>query len=259
MMVLINSSKTMRSGPDRQSLSTADLTLPEFLSDADRLSAQLRRLTAEDIRLVMKTSDRLTEQVMDMLSRWRKSAHGRDGNPSLLAFRGDVYEPIGADDMTISQFKFAQQHLRILSGLYGILKPLDLIQAYRLEMAARLKTPAGKNLYDFWGDRIAASIGRDLQVEGSSMLINLASNEYLKAARVKQIPAQIVQPVFKEYKNGSYRVVAIYAKRARGLMTGFILKNAITDPEVLKNFDLDGYRYRPGRSTDQDWVFTRKR
>ena len=258
MMVIINSSKTMQKVSNRQPLAASDLTLPECLSAADSLTAQLRRLTPGDISKLMKTSERLTQQVIERLSSWRKSAHRRDGHPALMAFRGDVYEPIGVDKMTISQFKFAQQHLRILSGLYGILKPLDLIQAYRLEMATRLKTPSGKNLYEFWGDRITASLGRDLQAEGSGVLINLVSNEYLKAVRVGQLQAHVVQPVFKDYKNGSYRVVAIYAKRARGLMTGYLLKNAIKTPEELKQFDLDGYRYQPDMSTDQEWVFTRK-
>ena len=234
------------------------LTIPGFLDEADSLAALLRRLPASKLRTLMKTSERLTEQTIQQFSQWRKSAHRSDGRPSIFTFRGDVYGPIGVDEMTGAELKFAQRRLRILSGLYGILRPLDLIQAYRLEMAARMETPAGKNLYDFWGDRIAMSLEADLKQEGSGVLINLASNEYLKAARVGQLQAQIVQPVFKEFKNGAYKVIAIYAKRARGLMTGFILKNAITALEELRQFDLEGYCYRPEMSTDEKWVFTRK-
>jgi hypothetical protein len=175
-----------------------------------------------------------------------------------MTFSGDVYAPIRADEMTATDFKFAQKKLRILSGLYGILKPLDLIQAYRLEMGTRLPTAGGNTLYAFWGDRIAASLAADLKKDKSGVLINLASNEYLKAVRVTQLPARVIQPVFKDFKNGSYRVVALYAKRARGRMTGFILKNAITDPDDLKRFDAEGYRYRPKMSTLQNWVFARK-
>jgi cytoplasmic iron level regulating protein YaaA (DUF328/UPF0246 family) len=159
--------------------------------------------------------------------------------------------------MTVTDLKFAQKKLRILSGLYGILKPLDLIQAYRLEMATRLPTARGKTLYAFWGDRITKSLAADLKAERSGILINLASNEYLKAVRIDQLRARTIQPLFKDFKNGTYRVVAIYAKRARGRMTGFILKNAITDPEDLKRFGGNGYRYRPKMSTDENWVFTR--
>jgi cytoplasmic iron level regulating protein YaaA (DUF328/UPF0246 family) len=258
MMVIINSSKTMRTTAEGHRLKAADLTLPDFLDAADRLVAQLRRLSADDIGSLMKTSDRLTAQTIRQLANWRKSAHRREGQPALMTFRGDVYAPIRPDEMTVADFKFAQKKLRILSGLYGILKPLDLIQAYRLEMGTRLPTAEGKTLYAFWSDRIATSLAADLKNEKSDALINLASNEYLKAVRAKQLTARVIQPVFKDFKNGSYRVVALYAKRARGLMTGFILKNAITDPDHLKRFDAEGYCYRPKMSTDEKWVFARK-
>jgi cytoplasmic iron level regulating protein YaaA (DUF328/UPF0246 family) len=258
MMVIINSSKTMRTIAESQRPNAADLTLPVFLDAADRLVAQLRRLSADDLSALMKTSDRLTTQTIRHLANWRRSAHRRQGQPALMTFSGDVYAPIRADEMTATDFKFAQKKLRILSGLYGILKPLDLIQAYRLEMGTRLPTAGGNTLYAFWGDRIAASLAADLKKDKSGVLINLASNEYLKAVRVTQLPARVIQPVFKDFKNGSYRVVALYAKRARGRMTGFILKNAITDPDDLKRFDAEGYRYRPKMSTLQNWVFARK-
>jgi hypothetical protein len=257
MMVIINSSKTMGTAGVGHRLKASDLTLPEFLEAADRLADRLRRLSPGEIRKLMNTSDRLTEQTIRQLASWRKSAHRRQGQPALLAFRGDVYGPIGADEMTVSDLEFAQKKLRILSGLYGILKPLDLIQAYRLEMATRLPTAEGQTLYAFWGDRIATSLAADLNRDKSGVLINLASNEYLKAVRADQLPARIIQPLFKDFKNGTYRVIAIYAKRARGRMTGFILKNAITDPDDLKRFDGEGYRYRPKMSTDESWVFTR--
>ena len=152
---------------------------------------------------------------------------------------------------------FAQKHLRILSGLYGILRPLDLIQPYRLEMATKLATDRGKDLYRFWGSRINASLNEILKKEKSGILVNLASAEYFKAAKPKLLRADVITPVFKEYKDPSYRVVAIYAKKARGLMCDFIIQNRLTRVEDLQSFNLDGYRFAPAQSSDKEWVFTR--
>lgn len=258
MIIIINSSKTMRvnrSGSDP----AQGLTRPIFIKHADVLANILRRMSPEQISALMKTSTKLTSQTVERLSKWRMNAHRIKGLPALHSFRGDIYEAIDADQLSKNKdLRHAQAHLRIVSGLYGLLRPLDQIQAYRLEMATRLKTPQGKNLYEFWGDRIAEALQADINRDGSGVLVNLVSNEYLKAVRVDRIEARIVQPVFKEYKNGVYKVIALYTKRARGMLTGFILRNALTAVEDIQKFDRAGYRFSPKRSTDDQWVFTRK-
>jgi len=258
MIVIINSSKTMQDSPADRPAGPGS-TLPRFIEAADFLVGRLRRLPPAQIRALLKTSDKLTALTLRRLSEWQADAHRSRGQPALFSFCGDIYEAIGADHLSrTADLKFAQRHLRILSGLYGILRPLDQIQAYRLEMDTGLVTPAGKNLYAFWGDRIADALQADIGSEGSGVLLNLVSNEYLKAARTRRLKARIVQPVFKEFKNGAYKTIALYAKQARGLLTGFILRNALTAVDDIKRFDLAGYRFRPSMSTDNQWVFARK-
>ena len=232
--------------------------MPAFIKEADYLENRLRRMSPAQIGALMKTSANLTSRTVERQSEWRMGAHHTKGRPALFSFRGDIYEAINADQLSKRAVKYAQDHLRIISGLYGILKPLDRIQAYRLEMATALETPKGKNLYEFWGNRIAETLQSDIRKDGSGVLVNLVSNEYLKAARIGQIKARIVQPVFKEFKNGVYKVIALYTKRARGMLTGYILRNALTAVEDIQKFDQAGYRFNPAGSTDDQWVFTRE-
>lgn len=180
-----------------------------------------------------------------------------NASQALLAFRGDVYEGIDAENYTAADFDFAQDHLRILSGLYGLLKPLDLIQPYRLEMGARLENDRGKNLYDFWGSRINELLNRDLASGEQPVLVNLASQEYFKAVRPRELAAPVLTLSFREKKDGAYRVIGLFAKRARGQMADFIIKKRITTPEGLKFFNRGGYRFRPGLSNANEWVFCR--
>src|SRR5690606_26757626 len=176
---------------------------------------------------------------------------------ALLAFKGDVYTDIEVENYSTKEFDFAQDHLRILSGLYGLLKPLDLIQPYRLEMKIKLKNSRGKDLYEFWGERITKAINADLEKNKESVLINLASNEYYKVINPKKIKGEIITPVFKDHKDGQYKIIAFYAKRARGMMANFIIKKGLRNPEELKTFEEGGYEYSEPLSNEKEWVFIR--
>ncbi len=232
-------------------------TIPEFLEDCGFLVNELRKLSVSDFARLMGISEKLATLNVFRYQNWRASARRSDAKQALLAFKGDIYAAMDADRYKMKTFEFAQKHLRILSGLYGILRPLDLIQPYRLEMATKLVTDRGKNMYDFWGTRINASLDRMLKSERSGVLVNLASAEYFKAAKPDLLKADVITPVFKEYKEPSYRVVAIYAKKARGMMCDYIVQNRITRVKDIKAFDLDGYRFDPELSSQNDWVFTR--
>ncbi|PVV16103.1 MAG: hypothetical protein B6D82_01840 [gamma proteobacterium symbiont of Ctena orbiculata] len=174
-----------------------------------------------------------------------------------LAMKGDVYSGLDAETLNKKGFEFAQQHLRILSGLYGVLRPLDLMQPYRLEMGTKLPNDKGKDLYAFWGEQITRAINRDLKAQGDDVLINLASNEYFKSIKPRLIEGRIITPQFKERKNGSYRMIGVFAKRARGLMSRFIIDNRLRHPEEIQQFNSDGYRYNKRLSRENQWVFTR--
>jgi cytoplasmic iron level regulating protein YaaA (DUF328/UPF0246 family) len=176
---------------------------------------------------------------------------------AVLAFRGDVYTGLEAETLDSAGLAFAQKHLRILSGLYGLLRPLDLMQPYRLEMGLKFANRGGANLYAFWGDRITRALDRQLGKSGSRVLVNLASNEYFKVLQPKALDAEIVTPVFKDLKGGRYKIISFYAKKARGQMARFIIDNAINDPEALKDFAVAGYRYSAGESAARELVFTR--
>ena len=177
--------------------------------------------------------------------------------PALLVFNGDVYQGMGLDTFSIDDLNYAQQKLRILSGFYGLLRPLDGILPYRLEMGTSLKVKQHKNLYEFWGDKIKKNLQRDFDMDAQQVLINLASNEYFKAVNAHQLKARIITPIFKDYKNGNYKIISFYAKKARGMMSAYILKNRIDNPEEIKLFDQDNYLYNDLLSKGDEWVFTR--
>ncbi len=188
---------------------------------------------------------------------WHAPFTPSNAKQAIWAFRGDVYTGLGADDFDPSDLQFAQKHLRMLSGLYGVLRPLDLIQPYRLEMGTRFATQEGGDLYRFWGSKITARLNRDLKSSGSSMLVNLASLEYFKSVRADDLDAQVVTPVFKERRNGDYKVISFVAKRARGAMSRYLVKHRIDDPADIKKFTEQGYRYNERLSDGGNWVFTR--
>ena len=254
MIILMNSSKTLNF---EQPATISKHTVPEFLEDCEFLVSELRKLSVSGLAKLMGISEKLATLNVRRYKNWRTSPGRADAKQALLAFKGDIYAAMDVDRYKMKTFDFAQKHLRILSGLYGILRPLDLIQPYRLEMATKLATDREKDMYGFWGTRINASLNELLKREKSGVLFNLASVEYFKSAIPKLLRAEVITPVFKEYKDLSYRVVAIYAKKARGLMCDYIIQNRITRVEDLQSFNSDGYRFAPALSSQKDWVFTR--
>jgi cytoplasmic iron level regulating protein YaaA (DUF328/UPF0246 family) len=254
MIILMNSSKTLNF---EQPAHISKHTIPEFLEDCELLVSELRKLSVSGFAGLMGVSENLATLNVRRYKKWRTSPGGSDAKQALLAFKGDIYAAMNADRYKMKTFDFAQKHLRILSGLYGILRPLDLIQPYRLEMATKLTTDRGKNMYRFWGTRINESLNEMLKWEKSGVVINLTSMEYFKSVKSKLLKADVITPVFKEYKDPSYRVVAIYAKKARGLMCNYIIQNRITRVEDLQSFNSDGYRFAPAQSSEREWVFTR--
>jgi len=228
---------------------------PIFVKQANQLVNALRNYSVDDLMKLMNISRELAELNQSRFIAWKDQPEASDTKQALLAFTGEVYRGIKASEFDDTDFKFAQKHLRILSGLYGVLRPLDMIQPYRLEMGTKLSFNDVKTLYAFWGDRIRKQIQADNPQ--SKPIINLASNEYFKSVQAKQMKANIITPVFKDLNKGKLKVVTIYAKNARGQMVNYIIKNRITDPEQIKAFDLNGYEYHDAMSDDKNWVFVR--
>ncbi|MCX4027820.1 peroxide stress protein YaaA [Endozoicomonas sp. SM1973] len=236
---------------------TPTYTQPELLKHSEVLIKILRQYSPDQLAQLMKLSDKLAGLNAARFNNWHLPFTPNNAKQAVLAFKGDVYTGLEAESFTEKQFEFAQQHLRILSGLYGLLKPLDLIQPYRLEMGTKLENTNGKDLYQFWGEQITQQLSSQLaDVKGP--LINLASNEYFKSIKPKLLDTDIITPVFKDWKNGQYKVISFLAKKARGMMVNYLVKNKIKNPEKLKQFDLAGYQYQPDLSSAKEWVFTRK-
>ena len=229
---------------------------PDFLDHSELLVEQLRELSPPDIQQMMKISADLANLNFGRFLNWQQPFTPDNARQALLAFTGDVYQGMEAQSFTDADFAFAQDHLRILSGLYGLLRPLDLIQPYRLEMGTAFANNRGKNLYQFWGDVITDAVQQTLHND-DNVLVNLASNEYFKAINRKKLDARVITPVFRDLKNGRYKVISFYAKKARGMMAAFMIKNRITDPEKLKDFDGGGYYFCQAESSDKEWVFLR--
>lgn len=236
---------------------TRKATQPEFLERAAQLVQDARQLTPADIRTLMGVSENIAELNHKRFMDWGVPFSLDNAKQSILAFKGDVYTGLEAETMNREQLAFAQKHLRILSGLYGLLRPLDLMQPYRLEMGLKFDNSGGKNLYEFWGDSINASLNSQLRKSGSAVLVNLASNEYFRSVKSKALDADVVTPVFKDLKNGKYRVISFFAKKARGQMARYIIDQELNEPEGLKKFRLGGYRYNKAESTAREFVFTR--
>lgn len=256
MLIVISPAKTLDYETPRV---TTKFSMPDYLDRSEQLIQRLRQLSSLDISELMKVSSNIAELNFDRYESWDKRFTEKNARQALLAFKGDVYTGLDAESFTARDFTFAQQHLRILSGLYGLLRPLDLMQPYRLEMGTRLDTDQGKNLYDFWGSTITEGLNAQLKKLKSDTLINLASNEYFKAVKPKQLNARIITPAFKEFKDGEYKMIGIYAKKARGLLSRYIIRQQLTDAEDIKSFDEEGYRHNKGLSRGNTWVFTRKR
>ena len=214
-------------------------------------------MTPDDISSLMGISEKLGSLNFERYADWQTPFTKANAKQAALAFKGDVYTGLAAQNFTTDEFKFAQQHLRILSGLYGVLRPLDLMQPYRLEMGTKLNNPRGEDLYQFWGNLITESLNKQLKSIKADTVINLASNEYFKAVNKTLLNAEIISPAFKDLKNGKYKIISFYAKKARGLMAAWIIKKGLTDPSQLKKFRGEGYRYSAEQSKARQPVFIR--
>lgn len=253
MLTVISPAKTLDfdTPPTTQTYSQ-----PRFLSQSEKLINTLRKMSTADIASLMKLSDKLAGLNVARYQSWRTPFDLDNAKQAVLAFQGDVYTGLNAETLDEEQLAFAQNHLRILSGLYGVLKPLDLIQPYRLEMGTKLENAEGKDLYTFWGSEIRQSLQSEEAMQ-DEVLINLASNEYFKAVEAKKMSARIITPVFKDWKNGQYKMISFYAKKARGMMSRYIIEHQIQDPDRIKKFDTDGYRFNADMSKKDEWVFIR--
>ncbi|WP_042846990.1 peroxide stress protein YaaA [Providencia rettgeri] len=254
MLITISPAKTL----DYESpLATQQFTQPELLAESQKLINVCRKLTPADIASLMKISDKLAGLNAARFAEWHADFTPDNARQAILAFKGDVYTGMQAESFSQADFEFAQSHLRILSGLYGVLRPLDLMQPYRLEMGIRLKNTRGKDLYEFWGDIITKQLNQALAEQKDQVLVNLASDEYFKSVNTKKLDGEIIKPIFLDEKNGKYKVISFYAKKARGLMSRFIIQNKLTKTDQLSDFNLDGYQFDESRSKGNELVFTR--
>jgi cytoplasmic iron level regulating protein YaaA (DUF328/UPF0246 family) len=236
---------------------TRKTTRPRLLARAGELVEDARDLTPQDIRELMGVSEKIADLNHRRFMNWETPFTLDNAKQSILAFQGDVYTGLEAGTLSNAQLNFAQKHLCILSGLYGLLRPLDLMQPYRLEMGLKFANRGGKNLYEFWGDDITREVNGLLKKSGSPVLVNLASNEYFKAIRPGALDAEVITPVFKDLKGGNYRVISFFAKKARGQMARFIIDKELDDAAGLKKFRAGGYRYNRAESSARELVFTR--
>lgn len=254
MLIVISPAKTLDFEKARV---VKQNSAPEFPNDAQTLVNLLKKYTADELKDLMNISDKLATLNAARFKTWNKTVDKDNDRQALCAFKGEVYTGLNVDDWIDSDFEFAQEHLRILSGLYGVLRPLDYIKPYRLEMGTKLPNKKGENLYKYWDSKITKSIAQQLNNQGDEVLINLASNEYFKSIQTKKLKAEIITPVFKDFKNGEYKVLSFFAKKARGLMSRYIIKNKLTKPEQIKEFAVDGYYYNDKLTKGNTWVFTR--
>ncbi|MBO6849269.1 MAG: peroxide stress protein YaaA [Marinobacter sp.] len=253
MLMVISPAKTL----DYESpLATEQYSQPDFLDDACELVDQLKTLEPHQVSNLMSISDKLGQLNAERFQQWKTPFTPDNARQAILAFKGDVYTGLDAESFSDKEFEFAQKHLRMLSGLYGVLKPLDLMQPYRLEMGTRFENTRGKDLYAFWGDRITRELNRLLEAD-DGVLVNLASNEYFKSVREKELHGRLVTPQFKDWKNGQYKMISFYAKKARGLMCRYAIENGITQADDLKGFNLEGYYFSPEQSDQNNWLFLR--
>ena len=253
MLLLISPAKTL----DFEPTALKQKTKSRFLKESQVLIDVLKKKSPDDIKKLMKVSDKIATLNVDRYQSFKTPFNLKNAKQAMYAFRGDVYTGLDADSFNEKEIAFAQDHLRILSGLYGLLRPLDLMQPYRLEMGTKLSNDHGKNLYEFWDDKITKIINKDLKATGSKAIINLASMEYFKSVQSKELKGDLYNIAFKEEKNGQFKIVAFFAKKARGMMCHYIIKNKITNPKHLVGFDYDNYVFNDDLSSEREFVFTR--
>ncbi len=254
MLIVLSPAKSINFDVE---IKTDVTTQPDLLKDAEKLVYQLEHLSKEELSKLMGISNKLTELNYERYKTWHIPFNKQNARQAILSFNGDVYAGMKAESFNNAQLILAQKKVRILSGLYGVLRPLDLIQPYRLEMGTKFKYNQHKNLYEFWGNKITEKVQKAIDDSGNKILVNLASNEYYKSIDENMIDAKIITPDFKDYKNGKYKIISFYAKKARGMMTRFIIENNIDNPSDLQAFDLDGYTFNAHLSKEHNPVFTR--
>ena len=252
MIFLISPAKTL----DFETSSlTSKYTDAAFLDDSKQLINIMRDFDWQGLHDLMGVSEKIAKLNVQRFHDWALPFTEQNSKQAIFAFKGDVYTGLAVETMTVTELDFIQSHIRILSGLYGLLKPMDLMQAYRLEMGTKIKSGGFSNLYDFWGDKLTSSLNNELGDD--DVLVNLASNEYYKSVQAKQIKSRIVTPVFKDFKGDKYKIISFYAKKARGLMVRYAADHQISNVEALKNFNYAGYYYSEEESTESNWVFLR--
>jgi cytoplasmic iron level regulating protein YaaA (DUF328/UPF0246 family) len=254
MIIIISPAKTLdfeTPPPSRRA------TESPFLDQSAALVEDARKLAPDDIRALMNVSDNIAQLNHARFMNWSRPFNLDNAKQALFAFKGDVYTGLEGETLTTSQLSYAQNHLRILSGLYGLLRPMDLIQPYRLEMGLKFANRGGANLYQFWGEDINNALNAQLKKLKQTTLVNLASNEYYKAVQAKKLNAEVITPIFKDLKSGKYKIISFYAKKARGQMARYMIENEIEEVAGLRKFKGGGYRYNKAESTATDLVFTR--
>lgn len=255
MLIVLSPAKTL----DYTTPSTTAVhSQPDFTRDSAELIETLRRYSPAQIGSLMRISDPLAELNAGRYAAWTPQFTPENSKQAVLAFNGDVYEGLNASSLNAKQLDYSQSHIRILSGLYGVLRPLDLMQPYRLEMGTKLATGRGKDLYAFWGDTVTDELNKALAAQKSGALINLASEEYFKVVKPRLLAAPVITPIFEDWKNGKYKVISFYAKRARGLMARYAALKKIKQAEKLKAFDFEGYAFDAAGSNDRNWLFRRR-
>lgn len=255
MLIVLSPAKTLNYDTPAQ---TTISTKPDFAKRSAELIGILRQQSPAQIAGLMKISDQLAALNVHRYAAWSPRFTSGNSKQAMLAFDGDVYDGLNAASMSEKQLQYAQTHIRILSGLYGVLRPLDLMQPYRLEMGTRLANPAGRDLYAFWGDEVTTSLNKQIAETKAAALINLASEEYFKVVKPALLDVPVITPVFLDWKNGQYKIISFYAKRARGLMARYASNKGIARPEALKKFDVDGYVFDEEASDKTTWIFKRK-
>jgi len=255
MLIVLSPAKTL----DYDTPSTTEeYTLPDFIGHTAELINTLQALSPAQLGSLMRISDTLAALNAGRYASWSRRFTKRNAKQAILAFNGDVYEGLEASSLSAKQLAYAQSHIRILSGLYGVLRPLDLMQPYRLEMGTRLANSRGKDLYAFWGELITEAVNQELGSRKAKALVNLASEEYFKAVKPKLLNVPVITPVFEDWKGGKYKIISFYAKRARGLMARYAALRGIADAEKLKAFDAEGYAFDAARSSEFCWLFRRR-
>ncbi len=254
MLTILGPAKTIDTSPHGI---TEKNSFPQYIDHAEKLVNQVRKYSVPQLKNLMKVSDKLATLSFERYAGWHNSYSAEEGQQAILAFSGEVFNGLQARSLNEADLLFAQEHIRLLSGLYGVLKPLDLILPYRLEMGIKMKIRRDNNLYDFWKKIIPGKIADETAAQDTQVLINLASNEYFRSIQPGSFPFKIITPVFKESDGAGYRNVTVYAKKARGMMLRFIIQNRINNPEYLKAFDEDGYYFNSNFTNEKEWVFCR--